>query len=100
MAVYQFGSTTFSSNIFIKGGDTFPTPLSVAIDPEGSVTLTIEVINFSGGNDGGVIPTGPFSSAVNFPIDHVTSPGNVYQIRLNNSVGGTEVNLNGGSVYY
>lgn len=99
MAVYQISPTSFTSSIAVNGGNIFGTPLSVVLDPDGEVNITIEVVNYSGGSDGVTLNTGPFSSLVNFPIDHLTSSGEQYLIRLINANQPSTVNLNGGSVY-
>ncbi|WP_143544325.1 hypothetical protein [Salinicoccus kekensis] len=98
MAVYHFGRTTFANNISIGQNRRFTTPQSVLISPDGTVNLRIEVIP-AGATSGESVATGRFSSDVNFPINHLTSSGGQYTIRLNNAGFGT-AELNGGSVYY
>lgn len=96
--VYNFGKTTFSNNIWIKGGGTFYNPLSVHLNPKGKINVTIQVYT-SNNTLAGTMSTGNFSGSVNFPIGHLTGNG-MYKIRLVNGKQNTVVELTRGQVYY
>lgn len=101
-STYGYKATTFSSNVWVKGGSYFYTPADITINPKqkfGGLTIRLFAEGYS--TESGRIKIGNFVGGVHIPLSGLRNGSGNHKIQfLNSNTNGSPIYLNAGTVYY
>ncbi|WP_071396567.1 hypothetical protein [Bacillus tuaregi] len=99
---YNYGTTSIINNIWVKGGNYFPNPTTITINPRSKFEgLNIKVQKDTSSTPAGNVKIGGFIGGVAVPLSNLYQYAGNYKIQLvNANTNGATIYLNAGTVYY